>query len=128
VLWHAQDVLESDFRLESPNEHSIRDEIACADREKSTVALLGHDDVAPNVHLFSDVIYNNRQTNQIATPAPLQEYYQPGVGKTGFNIPASHPVVQLARAAAAPAWRGHRDAQRSQRARCLPGSAPRRPR
>jgi outer membrane receptor protein involved in Fe transport len=60
--------------------------------ERTTIALLGHYDVAERVRLFTEVIYNNRQTNQIATPATLQEYYQPGVGKTAFNIPAAHPT------------------------------------
>lgn len=60
--------------------------------KKTTFALLGHYNVMDNVRLFTEVIYNNRQTSQIATPATLQDYYQPGVGRTNFNIPANHPT------------------------------------
>lgn len=60
--------------------------------EKTTVALLGQYNLGANTRLISEVIYSNRQTDQIATPATLQSYYIPGVGVSNFNIPANHPT------------------------------------
>jgi len=59
--------------------------------KKTTFAIMGHYDVADNARLFSEVLYTNRKTNQIATPATLQTYYNPAVGRVNFTIPASHP-------------------------------------
>lgn len=60
--------------------------------ERTTVSLLGNYEVSGSVSFFTEAIYTHRETNQIATPATLQTYYQPGVGRVNFNIPASHPT------------------------------------
>lgn len=60
--------------------------------KRTSFAALGHYDVTDDVRFFSELLYTNRETNQIASPATLQEYYQPGLGKTGFVIPATHPT------------------------------------
>jgi len=60
--------------------------------QKMTFSLLGHYNLAERTRFLSEVIYTNRETNQIATPATLQNYYVPGVGRASFNIPASHPT------------------------------------
>ena len=58
--------------------------------KKTTFSLMGHYDLSDNVRLITEAIYYNRKTDQIATPATLQTYYQPGVGRVNFNIPANH--------------------------------------
>ena len=60
--------------------------------KKTTFSVIGHYDVAESTRLVSEVIYSNRKTDQIATPATLQTYYQAGVGRVNFNIPANHPT------------------------------------
>lgn len=60
--------------------------------KKTTMSLLGSYAVADSVNLFTEVIYTQRETDQIATPATLQSYYVPGVGVSSFNIPATHPT------------------------------------
>jgi iron complex outermembrane receptor protein len=60
--------------------------------KKTTFSLFGHYDLAENTRLVAEAIYSNRKTNQIATPATLQTYYQAGVGRVNFNIPAAHPT------------------------------------
>lgn len=60
--------------------------------EKATVSLLGHYDLAETARLFTEVMFTNRQSSQIATPATLLSYYVPGVGVSSFNLPATHPT------------------------------------
>lgn len=60
--------------------------------ERTTFSLLGNYDLTDNVQFFSEVIYSHRESDQIATPATLQTYYQLGVGRTNIVIPASHPT------------------------------------
>lgn len=60
--------------------------------KKTTFALMGHYNVSDSTRFISEVIYTNRKTDQIATPATLQTYYNPALGRVNFNIPASHPT------------------------------------
>ncbi|MGE0031348.1 MAG: TonB-dependent receptor [Steroidobacteraceae bacterium] len=60
--------------------------------QKTTFAVLGHYNLSDSTRFISELIYTNRQTNQIATPATLQFYYDPALGRVNFNIPASHPT------------------------------------
>ena len=60
--------------------------------EKTTFAMFGKLDVAENTRLFTEMIYSQRESDQIATPGTLLDYFQPGVGRTAFVIPASHPT------------------------------------
>jgi iron complex outermembrane recepter protein len=58
--------------------------------ERTTFALLGNYELSEQLQFFSELIYSHRESDQIATPATLQNYYQPGVGRVGFDIPATH--------------------------------------
>jgi iron complex outermembrane receptor protein len=60
--------------------------------EKTTFTVFGNLNIAENVQFFSELIYSQRESDQIATPGTLLDYYQPGVGRTAFMIPASHPM------------------------------------
>ena len=60
--------------------------------EKTTFAIFGKLNVAENARFFSEMIYSQRESDQIATPGTLLDYYQPGIGRTAFVIPASHPT------------------------------------
>ena len=60
--------------------------------EKTTFSVFGELNVAENTRFFSEMIYSHRQSNQMATPGALLDYYQPGVGRTAFVIPANHPM------------------------------------
>jgi outer membrane receptor protein involved in Fe transport len=60
--------------------------------EKTTFAIFGSLNIAESTRFFSEMIYSERQSDQIATPGTLLDYYQPGVGRTAFTIPASHPT------------------------------------
>jgi outer membrane receptor protein involved in Fe transport len=60
--------------------------------EKTTFSLFGNLDVAQSTRFFSEMIYSHRESDQIATPGTLLDYYRPGVGRTAFVIPASHPT------------------------------------
>lgn len=60
--------------------------------KKTTFSLMGNYQLSDNVRFITEAIYNNRKTDQIATPATLQTYYQPGLGRVNFNIPAAHPT------------------------------------
>lgn len=59
--------------------------------EKTTFTAFGNLNIAENAQFFSEVIYSQRESDQIATPGTLLDYHQPGVGRTAFVIPASHP-------------------------------------
>lgn len=60
--------------------------------ERTSVAVFGDYKLGENVRFFTEALYTNRQSSQIATPATLQSYYVPGIGVSSFNIPASHPT------------------------------------
>ncbi len=60
--------------------------------EKTTFAAFGKINVAENARFFSEMIYSQRESSQLATPGALLDYYQPGVGRTPFIIPANHPT------------------------------------
>lgn len=60
--------------------------------EKTTFSIFGKLNVAENTRFFSEMIYSQRESDQIATPGTLLDYYQPGVGRTSFIIPATHPM------------------------------------
>jgi len=60
--------------------------------EKTTFTVFGNLNISEQAQFFSEVIYSQRESNQIATPGTLLEYYQPGVGRTSFIIPVSHPM------------------------------------
>lgn len=60
--------------------------------EKTTFAVFGNLAVAENTRFFSEMIFSQRESNQVATPGTLLDYYQPGVGRTSFLIPANHPT------------------------------------
>ena len=60
--------------------------------EKTTFAVFGKLNVTENARFFSEMIYSQRESDQIATPGTLLDYSQPGVGRTSFIIPASHPT------------------------------------
>ncbi len=60
--------------------------------EKTTFTMFGNLNIAENAQFFSEMIYSQRESDQIATPGTLLDYYQPGVGRTSFVIPASHPT------------------------------------
>jgi outer membrane receptor protein involved in Fe transport len=50
--------------------------------EKTTASLFGNLRLTDNVRLFSEMIYNHRKSDQIATPGTLQNYFVPGVGRS----------------------------------------------
>lgn len=60
--------------------------------EKTTFSLFGKLNVSESTRFFSEMIFSQRESNQIATPGTLLDYYQPGVGRTAFIIPANHPT------------------------------------
>ncbi|HKS56548.1 MAG TPA: TonB-dependent receptor [Steroidobacteraceae bacterium] len=60
--------------------------------KKTTFTAFGDLNIAENARFFSEAIYSQRESDQIATPGTLLDYYQPGVGRTSFVIPASHPT------------------------------------
>jgi iron complex outermembrane receptor protein len=60
--------------------------------KKTTISLLGHYELAESTRLVMEAIYNNRKTDQIATPATLQTYYSPATGRVNITIPATHPT------------------------------------
>ncbi|MGH8611512.1 MAG: hypothetical protein ACREYF_05570, partial [Gammaproteobacteria bacterium] len=60
--------------------------------EKTTFSVFGKLNVTENTRFFSEMIYSQRESDQIATPGTLLDYHQPGVGRTPFLIPASHPT------------------------------------
>jgi outer membrane receptor protein involved in Fe transport len=60
--------------------------------EKTTFSLFGDLKVAGTTRFFTEMIYSQRESEQIATPGTLLDYYQPGVGRTSFVIPATHPM------------------------------------
>jgi len=60
--------------------------------EKTTFSVFGSLNVADSARFFSEMIYSNRTSDQIATPGTLQNYYVPGIGRSSFVIPASHPT------------------------------------
>lgn len=60
--------------------------------EKTTFTVFGNLNIAENAQFFSELIYSQRESDQIATPGTLLDYYQPGVGRTAFVVPASHPM------------------------------------
>lgn len=60
--------------------------------KKTTMTVFGDYELADRTSLFTEVIYTQRETDQIATPATLQSYYVPGVGVAPFDIPAAHPT------------------------------------
>lgn len=60
--------------------------------QKSTASLFGSLNVTENVRFFGEGIYSERESDQIATPGTLLDYYDPGVGRTSFVIPAAHPT------------------------------------
>ena len=60
--------------------------------KKTTFTAFGDLNVAENVRFFSEAIYSQRESDQIATPGTLLDYYQPGLGRASFVIPASHPT------------------------------------
>lgn len=60
--------------------------------EKTTFSVFGNLNIAEGTRFFSELIYSNRKSDQIATPGTLQNYYVPGVGRSDFLIPASHPM------------------------------------
>lgn len=59
--------------------------------KKTTFSLFGKLEVAENTRFFSELIFSERKSDQIATPGTLQNYYVPGLGRIPFDIPASHP-------------------------------------
>jgi outer membrane receptor protein involved in Fe transport len=58
--------------------------------KKTTFSLFGKVNVAENTRFFSELIFSERRSDQIATPGTLQNYYAPGIGRVPFDIPASH--------------------------------------
>lgn len=60
--------------------------------QKTTFTMFGNLEVAENARFFSEMIYSHRESDQIATPGTLLDYYESGVGRTSFVIPASHPT------------------------------------
>lgn len=60
--------------------------------ERTTFSLFGNLAVTDDVRLVTEMIYSQRQSDQIATPGTLQNYYVPGSGRSSFVIPASHPT------------------------------------
>lgn len=60
--------------------------------ERTTFSLFGNLNLSDSVRFVSEMIYSQRESNQIATPGTLQNYYVPGVGRSSFVIPASHPT------------------------------------
>ena len=58
--------------------------------ERTTLSTFGHLNLGENLRFVGELIYNNRQSNQIATPGTLLEFFAPGVGRSSFVIPASH--------------------------------------
>ncbi|MBL8267211.1 TonB-dependent receptor [Steroidobacter sp.] len=60
--------------------------------QKTTFSIFGNLNVTEGTRFFSEMIYSQRESDQIATPGTLLDYYQPGVGRTSFIIPASHPT------------------------------------
>jgi len=60
--------------------------------EKTTFTMFGNLNIAENAQFFSEMIYSQRESDQLATPGTLLDYYQPGVGRTAIVIPASHPT------------------------------------
>lgn len=60
--------------------------------QKTTFSIFGNLNVAENTRFFTEMIYSNRESDQIATPGTLLDYAQPGVGRTSFIIPAGHPT------------------------------------
>jgi hypothetical protein len=60
--------------------------------EKTTFSLFGNLEIAERARFFSEMIYSQRESDQIATPGTLLDFYEPGVGRTSFVIPADHPT------------------------------------
>ncbi len=60
--------------------------------QKTTFSIFGNLNVADNVQFFSEMLYSQRESDQIATPGTLLDYFEPGVGRTSFVIPAGHPT------------------------------------
>ena len=60
--------------------------------KKTTFSLFGNLEVAENTRFFSELIFSQRESDQVATPGTLQNYYVPGMGRIPFDIPASHPT------------------------------------
>ncbi|GMU68354.1 MAG: hypothetical protein AMXMBFR37_06870 [Steroidobacteraceae bacterium] len=59
--------------------------------ERTTFSVNGHYNLGANMRFFTELLYTDRSTSQIATPATLQEYFV-GTGKAPFVIPAAHPT------------------------------------
>jgi iron complex outermembrane receptor protein len=59
--------------------------------KKTTFSLFGNLEVAQSTRFFSELIFSQRESDQIATPGTLQNYFVPGLGRVPFDIPANHP-------------------------------------
>ena len=59
--------------------------------EKTTFSLFGKLNVTAETRFFSELIFSQRESNQIATPGTLQNYFVSGQGRIPFDIPANHP-------------------------------------
>jgi iron complex outermembrane receptor protein len=60
--------------------------------ERTTLSTFGHLNLGDNLRFVGELIYNNRQSSQIATPGTLLEYFVPGAGRDSFVIPSTHPT------------------------------------
>jgi len=60
--------------------------------KKTTFSLFGNLNVADNTRFFSELIFSQRESDQIATPGTLQNYYVAGLGRVPLDIPAGHPT------------------------------------